>query len=64
MLLPSLSLDFYLQLPTAYSANPLDAGWYGSEVICSIPFPTRNEANSSLTKHDPLSDAIVSGIPN
>lgn len=45
------------------SASPLDAGWYGADVTCRIPFVARKSANSALVKHVPLFVTIVSGSP-
>ena len=33
-------------------------------MMCLIPLPTKKELKSSLTKHDPLLDMIVSGYMN
>ena len=47
---------------TARSAKPLDAGWYGAEVGCLTPLWCKNDLNSSLMKHVPLSVTIVSNL--
>ena len=64
-LLPTLlwhNTDGFTQKYRALSAKPLLAGWwYGAVVICLIPLATKNELNSSLTKHEPLSETIISG---
>ena len=48
---------------TACSASPFDAGWYGADVTCLIPFFSRKVSNSSLVKQAPLSVTNISGRP-
>ena len=59
---PSLIIAV-LKIPTALSARPFPAGWYGEVVICSIPFAEQNVLNSRDVKVGPLSDTIWSGSP-
>ena len=49
---------------TALSVSPLEAGWYGADLRCEIPFLAKNSSNSPLVKQVLLSVTSVSGMPN
>ena len=46
------------------SMKPLEWGYPGDEVVCLMPKPERNLANSLLWNGGPLSDTISSGYPS
>ena len=46
------------------SMKPLERGYPGDEVVCLMPKPERNLANSLLWNGGPLSDTISSGYPS
>ena len=46
------------------SMKPLEQGYPGDEVVCLMPKPERNLANSLLWNGGPLSDTILSGYPS
>ena len=46
------------------SMKPLERGYPGDEVVCLMPKPERNLANSLLWNSGPLSDTISSGCPS
>ena len=52
-----------LNVCTALSTRPLEAGWYGGALTCRMPFRFTNYANSSLVNIAALSETIVSGRP-
>ena len=52
-----------LNVCTARSARPFEAGWYGAVQVWRIPFDFKNSSNSALVKLVPLSVTSVSGIP-
>ena len=45
------------------SARPLEAGWYGADVMWTIPFFLTKVSNSSLVKFGALSEIKLSGTP-
>ena len=46
------------------SMKPLEWGYPGDKVVCLMPKPERNLANSLLRNSGPLSDTISSGYPS
>ena len=46
------------------SMKPLERGYLGDEVVCLMPKPERNLANSLLSNGGLLSDTISSGYPS
>ena len=57
---PSLIfLKLFLNVCTARSASPFDAGWYGAVLTCRIPLAIRKASNSSLMEHGLLSVTTV-----
>ena len=58
--------DFFilsLNVCTARSASPFDAGWYGADVTCRIQFRFVKSVNSLLVRTLPLSVTSISGSP-
>ena len=47
-----------------HSMKPLEHGYPGDEVVCLMPKPERNLANSLLWNGGPLSETISSGYPS
>ena len=54
----------HLKVSTNFSACPLDHGWYGAVVMYTIKKALQKILNSFAVNYVPLSDTIVSGIPN
>ena len=52
-----------LNTPTRRSASPLDDGWNGAEVMCTMPFDRHQFAKSADANWGPLSDTRVFGRP-
>ena len=52
-----------LNVWTALSAKPLEAGWYGADLTWRITFCFVKSSNSELVNTDPLSDTNISGNP-
>ena len=46
------------------SMKPFERGYPGDEVVCLMPKPERNLANSLLLNGGPLSETISSGYPS
>ena len=46
------------------SMKPLEWGFFGDEVVCLMPKPERNLANSLLLNGGPLSETISLGYPS
>lgn len=53
-----------LSVCTTLSTILFDAGWYGGDRTCLIPFCFMNSLNSSLVNVAALSDTITSGRPS
>ena len=56
--------SIFLTICMCLSMKPLERGYPGDEVVCLMPKPERNLANSLLWNIGPLSDTISSGYPS
>ena len=56
--------SMFLTVCMCCSMKPLEWGYPGDEVVCLMPKPERNLANSLLWNGGPLSDTISSGYPS
>ena len=56
--------SIFLTVCMCRSMKPLERGYPGDEVVCLMPKPERNLANSLLWNGGPLSDTISSGYPS
>ena len=56
--------SMFLIVCMCHSMKPLEWGYPGDEVVCLMPKPERNLANSLLWNGGPLSDTISSGYPS
>ena len=56
--------SIFLTVWMCRSMKPLEWGYPGDEVVCLMPKPERNLANSLLWNGGPLSDTISSGYPS
>ena len=56
--------SIFLTVCMCHSMKPLERGYPGDEVVCLMPKPERNLANSLLWNGGPLSDTISSGYPS
>ena len=56
--------SMFLTVCMCRSMKPLEQGYPGDEVVCLMPKPERNLANSLLWNGGPLSDTISSGYPS
>ena len=56
--------SIFLTVCMCRSMKPLEWGYPGDEVVCLMPKPERNLANSLLWNGGPLSDTISSGYPS
>ena len=56
--------SMFLTVCMCRSMKPLERGYPGDEVVCLMPKPERNLANSLLWNGGPLSDTISSGYPS
>ena len=54
--------SMFLTVCMCRSMKPLEWGYPGDEVVCLMPKPERNLANSLLWNSGPLSDTISSGL--
>ncbi|CAL4069526.1 unnamed protein product, partial [Meganyctiphanes norvegica] len=59
----SIFFNLSLTTPTARSANPLLAGWYGGVNICLTPHFDNFSSNSLEVNCGPLSETNVVGNP-
>ena len=56
--------SIFLTVCMCRSMKPLERGYPGDEVVCLMPKPERNLANSLLWNGGLLSDTILSGYPS
>lgn len=57
----SIFLGARLEVSTNRFACPFDIGFYGLDLICSIPLALQNLENSSEVKYEALSETNCSG---